>query len=179
MLTVPAFVWRGGFLRRALLTGGAAGITLGALSWLDSGIWLAGLCVLVILGVFVGIVTARRMSRFWPDAASISGADRVAVVRAARRGERVGDPRLTTAVATYRQGLHAAADSARTIRWLLVAVLIVAIATALWDSASGSVNNAVASGIYLVLVLLELFWWPRWVRTLLANADRAAATSVQ
>ena len=94
------------------------------------------------------------------------------------RGERVGDPRLATAVATYRRALHAAADSARMIRWLLVVVLIVALATALWDSVSGSVNNTVASGIYLVLTLLELFWWPRWVRTLLANADRASELAV-
>lgn len=179
MLTVPAFVWRGGFSYRAVLTGGAVGVALGALSWLDSGFWLSGLGVLVILGVFVGIVTARRMHRLWPEAANISGADRVAVVRAARRGERVGDPRLATAVATYRRALHAAADSARMIRWLLVVVLIVALATALWDSVSGSVNNTVASVIYLVLALLELFWWPRWVRTLLVNADRSTAISVQ
>ena len=51
VLTVPAFVWRGGFLSRAVLTGVAAGVTLGALAWLDSGLWLSGVCVLVIAGI--------------------------------------------------------------------------------------------------------------------------------
>jgi hypothetical protein len=32
----------------------------------------------------------------------------------------------------------------------------------------------VASGIYLVLLLIELFWWPKRRDRLLANADRAA-----
>lgn len=61
------------------------------------------------------------------------------------------------------------------MRWVLPAVLVVGIATALWDSIFGSWGNAIASGIYLVLLLLELFWWPRRQQRLLANADRAAA----
>lgn len=178
VLTVPAFVWRGGFLSRAVLTGVAAGVTLGALAWLDSGLWLSGVCVLVIAGIATGIATARRMARFWPDAENLDGTDRVAVVRAARRGEGVDDPRLAPAVASYRQGLHVAADSARPIRWLLVVVLVAALAMALWDSTSGSVNNAVVSGIYLVLILLEMFWWPRRLRRLLGNADRASELAV-
>ena len=91
VLTVPAFVWRGGFLSRAVLTGVAAGVTLGALAWLDSGLWLSGVCVLVIAGIATGIATARRMARFWPDAENLDGTDRVAVVRAARRGEGVDE----------------------------------------------------------------------------------------
>ncbi len=177
MLTVPAFVWRGGFLHRAVSTGAAAGIALGALAWLDSGMWLSGLCVMVILGVGLGVVMGRRMDRFWPEAENLDGADRVAVVRAARRGEDVGDPRLATAVSTYRRALYAAAASARPVRWLVPAVLVAALATALWDSAFGSVHDIVVSGVYLVLVLLELFWWPRRLRVLLANADRAVAAA--
>jgi hypothetical protein len=52
MVTVPAFVWRGGFLSRALTVGGAVGIALGAMAWLDSGFLLSGVIVLVIIGVF-------------------------------------------------------------------------------------------------------------------------------
>jgi len=54
MVTVPAFVWRGGFLRRALIVGGAVGVPLAALAWIDSGILLAGIMVLVIVGLFYG-----------------------------------------------------------------------------------------------------------------------------
>jgi hypothetical protein len=52
VVTVPAFVWRGGFFRRALIVGGSVGIALGALAWLDSGFLLSGVIVLVIVGVF-------------------------------------------------------------------------------------------------------------------------------
>jgi hypothetical protein len=38
----------------------------------------------------------------------------------------------------------------------------------------GSWGNAVASFIYLVMLLLELFWWPKRRDQLLANADRAS-----
>jgi hypothetical protein len=38
----------------------------------------------------------------------------------------------------------------------------------------GSWGNATASTIYLVLLLLELFWWPKRQQQLLVNADRAA-----
>jgi len=38
----------------------------------------------------------------------------------------------------------------------------------------GTWGNAVASAIYLVLLLIELFWWPKRQKLLLTNADRAA-----
>jgi hypothetical protein len=38
----------------------------------------------------------------------------------------------------------------------------------------GSWGNAAASCIYLVLLLIELFWWPKWRERLLTNADHAA-----
>jgi len=53
-------------------------------------------------------------------------------------------------------------------------VLVVGVGTAVWDTVFGSWGNAVASGIYLVLLLLELFWWPKRRDRLLADADRAA-----
>ena len=63
MFTIPAFVWRGGFFFRALIVGGGVGLCLGALAWLDSGLLIAGIAVLVIVGVCYGIWSARRMSR--------------------------------------------------------------------------------------------------------------------
>jgi uncharacterized membrane protein YfcA len=156
-----------------MMVGGAAGIFLGALAWIDSGFLLAGLIVFVIIGAFYGIWMPRRMARYWPGAKQLSGTDRVAVVRAARRGERIDDARLAHGVVDYSNGLHAAADQARPLRWVLVFVLCVAVATAAWDAAFGSWGNTVASFIYLVLLLIELFWWPKRQEQLLANADRA------
>jgi hypothetical protein len=174
VVTVPAFVWRGGFFLRALVIGAAVGIALGALSWLDSGFPLSGVIVLVIIGMFYGIWMPRRMNRYWPGAKQLSGEERVAVVRTARRGERIGDARLAQAVIDYSNGLHTAAEKARPFRWLLVFILVVATGTAAWDAVFGSWGNAAASCIYLVLLLIELFWWPKWRERLLTNADHGA-----
>lgn len=176
---MPAAVWRGGSKRRGVSVGVCAGLFFGVLAWLDSGMLIAGLIVFVVLGVASGVLMGRRMSRYWPSASELSGAQRVAVVAAARRGATVGDAALAPAVEGYSRALHAAADHGRSWRWLFVSVLIVALATTLWDALYGSWGNAVASAVYLALVILELFWWPRRLAELLANADRAATTTRQ
>jgi hypothetical protein len=174
VVTVPAVVWRGGFAGRAAIIGGVAGICLGALSWLDSGLLLSGVIVLVVVGTFYGIWMARRMARYWPGAKQLSGEDRVSVVRAARRGERVGDARLSRAVVDYNSGLHAAAEQGRPFRWVLPLVLVVSVGLAVWDATFGSWGNAIASAIYLAALVIEVSWWPKRRARLLANGDRAA-----
>lgn len=174
MVTVPAFAWRGGFLRRALTIGVPVGIVLGGLAWIDSGALLGGIVAIVVTGLIYGIVMPRRMNRYWPGANELSGEDRVTVVRAARRGEHVGDARLAQAVLDYSQGLHAAEEGARPFRWLMPLVLVVAVATAVYDAVFGSWGNAVVSAIYFAALLLELLWWPKRRDQLLANADHAA-----
>jgi hypothetical protein len=179
VVTVPAFVWRGGSLRRALIVGGGVGMGVGALAWIDSGFLLGGVIVFVILGTFYGIWMSRRMARYWPGSKELNGDERVTVVQAARRGERIGDARLAQAVIDYCRGLHAAADAARPLRWLLIFVLVVGVGTAVWDAVYGSWGNAVASGNYLALLLIEIFWWPRRQEQLLTNADQAAEMAGQ
>jgi hypothetical protein len=179
MVTVPAFVWRYGAIARSLLLGVAIGTVLGALAWLDSGFLLTGVIVFVVLCPFYGIWMARRMARYWPSAKQLSGRERHQVAGAARRGSDVHEPRLAPALVDYRNGLHAAAESARSFRWLLWFVLVVAVGTAAWDAAAGSWGNAIASAIYLVLLLFEMFWWPKRQRQLLANADRAAEMAAE
>jgi hypothetical protein len=152
---------------------------LGALAWIDSGMLLGGVLVLVITGVFYGIWMHRRMARYWPGAEELSGEERVTVVRTVRRGERIGDARLAQAVIEYSEGMHAAAEQGRPFRWLVPLVLVVGVGTAVWDAVFGSWGNAVASAIYLVLLLLELFWWPKRQEQLLSNAGRAADIAEQ
>jgi O-antigen/teichoic acid export membrane protein len=174
VVTVPAFVWRGGALRRAVTLGMAIGIFLAAMAWIDSGLLLGAVITFVITGVLYGIVMRRRMARYWPGAKQLSGDDRVTVVRTARRGERIGDARLAQAVIDYSRGIHDAAEKGRLLRWFLIFILVVAVGTAVWDAVYGSWGNAVASVIYLVILLFELFWWPKRLAQLLANTDRAA-----
>jgi hypothetical protein len=175
VLTVPAFVWRGGFVYRALIVGGSVGFCLAVLAWLDSGFWVAGAAAFVIIGVFYGTWLPLRMSRYWPAAKQLDGADRVAVASAARNGDPIDDPRLVPAAVDYRRGMHAAAERARPLRWLLLVVLVVAVGTTAWDAVFGSWGNAVASVIYLAALLIELIWWPKRREQLLANIDRACA----
>jgi hypothetical protein len=174
MVTVPAFVWRYGPFLRGVLLGIAVGAFLGALAWLDSGFLVTGLIVFVMLSVFYGLWMSRRMARRWPVAKQLTGPNRERVARAARRGERIDDPALAPALTSYRNGLHEAAEGNKLLRWLVWFVLIVSVGMALWDAAFGSWGNAIVSAVYLVLLVLEVFWWPKRQRQLLANADWAA-----
>jgi hypothetical protein len=173
VVTIPAFMWRGGFVFRALTAGATLGVCLGVLAWLDSGHWLAGLAVFVIVGVSFGLWTPLRMARYWPAAAELDGADRTALVRAARAGRRIAEPRLLAAAEDYARGMHAAAERTRMRRGVLVFVLVVALVVAVWDTVSGTWGNVAVSVIYLMLLLLELFWWPHRQAQLLANTERA------
>ena len=173
MVTVPAFVWRYGPILRGLILGLGIGVFLGVLAWLDSGFLFVGLIVFVILGLFYGVWMSRHMARYWPSATQLSGPQREQVARAAREGQRIDDPRLTAALIDYRNGLQEAAEKTRWLRWLVPLVLVVAVGTALWDSVYGSWGNAIVSVIYLVMLAVEVFWWPKRRRQLLANADRA------
>lgn len=175
MVTIPAAAWRGGRLCRSVTIGVPAGLIFGVLGWLDSGALLVGGIVAVVVGAFYGIWMSRRMAQYWVGSANLTGDERVEVVRAARRGERIDDQRLAQPVADYTRGLHAAAESARGRRWLLVVLLAVAVALAVWDAANGSWGNVVASIVYLAALLIEVIWWPRRLQLLLARADRAVA----
>jgi hypothetical protein len=178
VITVPAFVWRGGSFRRAVAVGAFVGVGVAALAWLDSGFWLSAVVTFLFTGLFYGIWMHRRMVRYWPGAQDLSGHQRVAVVRAARRGEPIGDATLARAVADYSRGMHAAADMARPFRWVIPLALVISLGAAVWDAAYGSWGNVAVSVIYLVLLLLDMLWWPKRQRELLANTDRAAATDL-
>jgi hypothetical protein len=179
MVTMPAIVWRGGSFCRGVTVGVCTGPFFGVLAWLDSGMLIAGAIVCVVLGVGSGWWMARRMARCWPRAHELSGVQRVAVVSAARRGGRLDDERLAPAVVDYGRALRAAAEGNRRVHWVIVVVLVAAVATAAWDAALGSPGNVVASCVYLLLIGLELFWWPTRRAALLTNAERASEMARQ
>ncbi|BBY66636.1 hypothetical protein [Mycolicibacterium helvum] len=173
MLTVPAFVWRGSALARAVIVGLGGGVFLGLLAWLDSGLWFAALIVLVVMTLFSGAWLGRRMVRYWPGASALTGEQRERVAGVTHWGGRIGDPALAQPVVDFADGMHKAAESGRPFRWVVPLVLAVAVVVAVWDSAFGSTREMVASLLYLVLLAFELFWWPGRRDRLLVNADRA------
>jgi hypothetical protein len=173
MLTVPAFVWRGGAFTRAVIVGLATGVFLGLLAWLDSGLWFAALIVLAIMTLFYGVWLGRRMVRYWPGASALTGEQRERVAGVTHWGGRIGDPALAQPVVDFADGMHKAAEQGRPFRWVVPVVLAVGVGAAVWDSVFGSTRDMIASLLYLVLMSCELFWWPGRRDRLLANADRA------
>jgi hypothetical protein len=179
MVTMPAIVWRGGFFYRGVTVGVCAGLFFGVLAWLDSGMFVAGAIVFIVVGVGSGVWMARRMARSWPGARALTGAERVAVVAATRRGGRIGDDALAPAVVEYSRALQAEAEKYRPLRWVIVFILVVAVAAAAWDAVLGSLGNVVVSFTYLLLIVLDLIFWPKRRAELLTNAHRASAKARQ
>jgi len=177
VVTIPAAVWRGGPVLRALTVGGTAGLSLGGLAWLDSGFFVSGVIVMIVVGTFYGVWMGRRMARYWPSASNLSGAERVTVARAVRRGEPIDNARLNAPLREYGRGLRAAAETEPWLRWMLALALAVSAVAAAWDAFAGSWGNIVASAIYLTALLIEVFWYPGWRAHLLANADIASASA--
>jgi hypothetical protein len=173
MVAIPAWVWRFGLIVRALIAGVALGMFVALLAWIGSSLVLPGLVVLAILAPFYAVVMARRMSKYWPGAKHLSGADRVAVVRAARSGRDIGDPRLAHGVIEYSRALHTAAGRFRLWWWLIALLGVVALGTAIADTIYAPVREAVVSWLYFAFFPIEAWWWPRRQARLLANADRA------
>lgn len=177
MVVVPAWVWRGGPFLRAATLGLIAGVLLSALSFADSGLWLSSLIALVVLIPLYGILMARRMRRFWPGAKELTGADRVAVARAARRGEEIGDARLAPAVISYSDGFRAAYEQARLHRWALWLIIVVSVIVAVLDCFISPIRSAVVSWLFVAFLGVELWWWPKKQARLVANAERVATAA--
>lgn len=173
MLAVPAPVWRWGTAGRGVILGIGSGLLFGGLAWLDSGAVVPAAAAMIAGGGLFGTVTARRMAHLWPEASALAAGDRVTVARAVRHGDPISDPRLAAPALGYARGLHAAARIHPRWRWILAGVLVVSLATALWDARYGSRGSAVASALYLAALLAEVFWWPRRSADLLDRADRS------
>jgi hypothetical protein len=179
VVAIPAWVWRGGAVFRAVVVGLVLGIFFGTLGLAESGS-VAALPAVAALGpVIFGIPTARRMARFWPGAKTVSSADRIAVVRAARRGRNIGETRLSHAVIEYADGLREAHEEARRYRWVLPLVAALSLILALTDSFSGSIRLALVSWLWVAFIVAQLLWWPRKQAVVLSNADRAETLARQ
>lgn len=173
MVVIPSWVWRGGVVFRAVIVGLSVGIFFGALGWAESGSVAALLAVAVLGPVVFGIPITRRMARFWPGAAQLVGADRVAVVRATRRGQMINEPHLAHAVIEYGTGLRQAQEQTRRYRWVIAVLAILSLILAVTDSFLGSIRLALVSWLWVAIVVAELVWWPRKQVDLLSNAERA------
>lgn len=177
MVGVPAWVWRFGLVIRSLIVGPAVGVVIGLLALFGSNSVPAGVIAFVAVSLLYGAIMGRRMAKFWPAAKHLSGADRVAVARATRSGEDIGDARLAPAVIDYSRALHRAAEGFRLWWWLILVLGVVALGTAIADTIFAPVREAVISWLYFAFFPIEAFWWPRRQVQILANAQRAAESA--
>jgi hypothetical protein len=172
MLWIPAWVWRGGPVYRAICLGIPVGIFLAALAFAESGVPLSALVVFVVISVFNGIMMARRMSKAWPVANDLSPADRVAVSAAARRGHPIEEARLAAPAIEYVGALREARAQSRRHRWLVWLCAAAVLVLAVVDTLTATTRLAVASWLFVVFFAIEIFCWPRIQDRLLANAER-------
>lgn len=172
MLLIPAWVWRGGPLFRAVCLGIPAGVFVAALAFAESGVLISAPVVFVVISVFNGVMMARRMGKSWPAATDLSPDERVAVSSAVRRGHHLAKARLAPAAVEYAGALRDAGRQARRWQWLVwlggAAVLVLAAI----DSVFATPRVATVSWLMVVLFAVEIFWWPRVRDRLLANAER-------
>jgi hypothetical protein len=176
---IPAWVWRGGPVFRAVCVGVPVGIFLAALVFAESGVLVGALVAFVVISIFNGIMMARRMGRAWPAAVDLSPDERVAVSSAARRGHRIDEARLAPAAVEYVGALRTARAQARRWQWMVwlggAAVLVLAVI----DSVYATPRMAAVSWLFVVFFAVEIFWWPRAQDRLLANAERAEESACQ
>jgi hypothetical protein len=177
MFLVPAWAWRGGAAARAVCVGVPVGVFLGALVFGESGQMLGAVVAFVVISAFYGIAMARRMSQFWPAATDLSGGDRVALARAARRGQDVDDARLATAAIEYGGGLRAAREQGCRWQWVVWLGAAAALVLAVFDTISGPSRIAAVSWLFVVFFVVEIFWWPRVQDRLLVNAERTGESA--
>jgi hypothetical protein len=161
MVAIPAWLWRFGLIVRALIAGLALGVFVGLLAWIGSDAAAPALVVLVVVTLVYGAFMARWMSKYWPGAKDLSGPDRVAVVRAARRGRDIGDPRLAPGVIEYRRALQTAAERFRLWWWLIA--LLGGRGTGRRDRRHDLRAGPRGRGVMALLCVLpdEAWWWPR------------------
>ncbi|WP_189189647.1 ABC transporter ATP-binding protein [Streptomyces albiflavescens] len=143
----------------------------------ESGSWVGAALVAMILSPFYGIRVARRISRAWPGARDLDSADRMAVVRATRRGEDIGHARLAHAVLDYGSALRAARERDRLFPWMLLICVGLSVALALSDTFTGSTREAMVSWLVVAFFLVELTWWPSGQSHVMSNAERAETSA--
>jgi hypothetical protein len=162
-----------------VIVGLAVALALALLALIGSNSALAGVVAFVVIWTIYSVITARRMSRFWPGAKDLSGVDRVAAARAARRGHDIGDVRLAPAVVEYSRGLRDANEHVLLPRWLMLLLALVALVVAVADSVWSPPGEAIVSWLYFAFFPVELLWWPRIAARLIANAERAEESAKQ
>lgn len=165
-------IWRGR-LHAALWFGVPAGALFGLIEFADSGSPARGVLGAIWFGLFFGAWMARWVWRSWRGAKDLPPGDRVAVVRAVRRGDGVGEPRLAPMVIDLADVVRQREDRDHRFGWVLWLPAGVTLILALHDSLAGSTLSAAVWWAVVGYWAAFLAWLPRRRARTLARAERA------
>ncbi|SRR6266851_442022 len=149
---IPAmqeWLWRGGPRRWAVLMGFICGLpTTGALLAVSVDAVFAVVGGLLSWVLYVAL--AKKVS--WPGwrrepLSLLSPSDRVAVIRAVRKGEPLPDPRLAPSVLAFAKVAISEAAQEQRRRWMFFALPVLLIAAAVGLTVTGSVRLAATGGL--------------------------------
>jgi hypothetical protein len=173
-VVISEWLWAGGRLRTAVTFGIPFGLVIGTEVWVFSGSVIQAVIDVPLAGAMSGGFMAVMMWRGWPRGGKLPPADRVAVLRAVQRGERVSDPRLVPEVLAYAKVMLRAADREQRQRWVLC---VFAAGIAAW-AAVVTVTGSAAQLAYawtLAVIFFGLVWWsPRRFAHRRRDAAKAA-----
>jgi len=177
------WLWRGGPRRWAVAAGfvGALWAAGALLAGLSGPVVIAAAVVSAVGGGLVGWVlcSALLMAVGWPGwrrgepLSQLSPSDRVAVIRAVRRGE-PADPRLAPSVLTLVRVEVSAAEQEKRQRWIFYVLPALMISVAAGWTAAGSARFAAYFWGLTVFCLVPAFLLPGRAERRLKNAGEAA-----
>ncbi len=174
----PERMWAGGPVSAALRIGIPAGFAFGLLQFAINGSVAGAVFGGVFLAVFFGGIMALIVRRQWSGAGRVAPDDRVAVARAVRRGDDVGDDRLAEAVIEYAEMVRKTQERDARHRWVLPLFGILSFVIALTSTVGGSTREAVVFWLLTAFWIVGILWWfPRQRARWTENASRAEAAA--
>jgi hypothetical protein len=166
-------VWRRGRLWSAVRIGAPAGAFVGLIQFAQSGSADRALRGGIFFGLFFGAAMALVVWRSWPGAKDLSSADRVAVQRIVRRGEKIEEARLAPAVLEYAGVVRRTQEREDRRRWVLWVFAGATVIVALAVTIRGTAREEVVWWALVALWAGLLLWLPRRQARLQSHASHA------
>jgi hypothetical protein len=165
--------WGGGRLQMALWIGVPAGGFFGLILFLsDSASPIGAVAEGIWFALIFGAWMTRLQRRAWGGADDLPPRDRVAVLRAVRRGED-GEPRLAPAIVDFADVVRRRNERDHRYRWVLWLAGGATLCMALYASLAGSTRSAVVWWVLVGYWALFIARSPRKGARSLARAERA------
>jgi hypothetical protein len=174
-VVVWEWFWGGGRLRAIVAFGLPFGLVVGGWMWAGLGSAAQAVGTGLVSGVLCGSFMAVNRWHVWPRGGQLSSSDRVAVMRAVQRGERVPDPRLAADVRAYAKVIAHAAERSQRQRWALWVIAAVPLALAAGETVTGSAARSAYFWAFTAIFLGVLWRAPR----ILARRGEKAAEAAR